>query len=310
VYDPVVMALSRRSFVLAGLAPVAAAASRVSFGVIADVHHGLMPDAHDRLRAFLAAARDRRPDFLIQLGDFCHSAAQAQEFLRTWREAPGTRYSVLGNHDMDHGSKRQIMDGLGMAHSYYSFDAGGFHWIVLDCNHLYRDGRFSDFEKGNYFIDSRQRDWVNADQAEWLEYDLAATALPAIVFSHQPVESPWDRESPPQRRKVREVIAASRARGRGRVVAAFAGHDHVDTHRRSGGVDYFFVNSASYFWAGEKYGGMAKYRDPVFAFVTIGNGTVVIEGRQSEFVPPTPGQMNHPEAARATAGIENRRIAL
>lgn len=84
----------------------------------------------------------------------------------------------------------------------------------------------------------------------------------------------------------------------------------VDAYRCSGGIDYFYVNSASYYWMGESFGGLAKYRDPLFAFVSIENGVVTIEGRQSEFLPPTPKELNHPNAARVTASTKNRRVVL
>ncbi len=41
-------------------------------GLITDPHHGLAPDADKRLDAFMEAVADRKPDFVMQMGDFCH----------------------------------------------------------------------------------------------------------------------------------------------------------------------------------------------------------------------------------------------
>lgn len=310
--------MTRRELILtaaaaagAATAPGQAEPASVSFGIIADVHHGLMPDAHERLRAFLEAASGRKLDFWIQLGDFCHPGAESREFLRDWHEAmPGMpKYSVLGNHDMDKGSKRQILDALRQERSYYSFNAGGIHFAVLDCNYIKGDdGRFLDFDRGNYFQAPKARNWVNPEQIEWLEADLNAATLPGVIFAHQPVHSYWGLPAPEPRRAVREVFARVKAKRRDAVVACFGGHQHVDDYVRFEDVDYIHVNSASYFWLGEEYGRLAKYRDPLFGFVTIRDGRLLIEGRQSQLLAPTPTQVHHPDAARITANLTGRRL--
>jgi hypothetical protein len=41
------------------------------FGVISDVHQDIIPDAADRITAFVAAMTKARADFVVELGDFC-----------------------------------------------------------------------------------------------------------------------------------------------------------------------------------------------------------------------------------------------
>ncbi|BDC48273.1 hypothetical protein F183_A05890 [Bryobacterales bacterium F-183] len=301
----------REMFLLASAVGVAGAKeASVSFGIIADVHHGLMPDAHDRLRAFLEAASGRKLDFLVQLGDFCHPGTESREFLRDWHGARTAKYSVLGNHDMDKGSKREILDALRQERSYYSFDAGGVHFVVLDCNYIRIDRGFVDFDRGNYFQAPTARDWVSAEQMEWLEADLNASKLPGVVFAHQPVYSHWGLPAPEPRRAVREVFARVKAKRRDAVMVCFGGHQHVDDSMRFEDVEYIHINSASYFWVGEEYGRLAKYRDPLFGFVTIADGRMTIEGRQSVLLPPTPSERKHPDAARITAALSSRKLSL
>ena len=90
---------------------------KVTFGLIADVHHGLAPTAMSRLEAFMEAVDKRKPDFVLQLGDFCFGDQDSAAFLRLWNEFRGPRLHVLGNHDMDRLSKVEGDGGLGNARS-------------------------------------------------------------------------------------------------------------------------------------------------------------------------------------------------
>jgi len=42
------------------------------------------------------------------------------------------------------------MDAWGMEKNYYSFDAAGFHFIVLDCNYVKQGNSFLEYANGNY----------------------------------------------------------------------------------------------------------------------------------------------------------------
>jgi len=105
------------------------------------------------------------------------------------------------------------------------------------------------------------------------------------------------------------LTSANRNAGWAKVFACFSGHEHVDHHSESGGVHYLLVNSASYHWVGEEFGRLAKYTRPLFAFVTLSSdGWLSLEGRQGEFIPPSPKKLGHPSGPFATASIEDRKI--
>lgn len=305
---------TRRELLTLGAARLAngAEAQKLSIGIVADLHHGLMPDAHRRLEAFLAAASSRRLDFIIQLGDFCHPKSDSNDFLKLWHSYPGKKHNVLGNHDMDFGTKQQIMDLWEMPKKYYSFDTGGFHFVILDCNNLNFDGVYKDFANGNYFGTGQKRDWVDAEQIEWLRSDLKSTNRPTVVFTHQGIGEFWARNAQINRVNVREALSeANREAGWQKVITVFSGHHHTDHHGERDGVNYLLVNSASYYWVGEEYGSLAKYKEPLFMFVELEEaGRIVIEGRRSSFIPPTPTELKHPDAPYVTASIENRTIAF
>lgn len=276
----------------------------VRFGVIADVHHGLANDTIPRLEAFLTACEGRELDFIIQMGDFNHPEREAMPFLDTWTDHRGPRYGVLGNHDMDRGSKERILDWWQVPHRHYSFDAGFAKFIVLDANHLRADGKLIPYESGNWYRSGITVSLVDPEQIEWLRGELAASEKPVVVFIHQAIDEIWSGGSCQNRAEVRRVLEES-----GKVVAVLQGHEHVDQHEERNGIHYLRVNSASYLWVGEQYGRMAHYRDPLYAFVTLHpDGRMEVEGRTGAWVPPTPAERGYPTAARVTPSIESRRL--
>ena len=121
-------------------------------GIITDLHQGYAPDALGRLQAFMAAMQRARPDFIIEMGDFCNRPADlkaSREVHACWEQFAGPRYHVLGNHDFDCQPKQQVMAAWGMKKNYYSFDNGPFHFAVLDCNYIQKKGQIVPWERGH-----------------------------------------------------------------------------------------------------------------------------------------------------------------
>lgn len=287
----------------------------IKIGWITDLHHGYCTDAQVRLETFLATAEARNPDFIIQGGDFCHPTIEAEPFLKAWHQYKGAKYHVLGNHDMDKGSKQQIMEAWEMSTPYYAFEQGDFRFLVLDCNYLLKDGQYIDYDRGNFYIPLPNRDLVHPNQIEWLRGELAQTNKPCVIISHQSLDEIWGGYGVPNRLAVRKVIDEANNRPDGpKVIACFCGHHHLDDYSYINKVHYFQMNSASYYYTGEGFGSdgaKAMYKDPLFAFVTLDPaGSITIEGRQSSFLPPTPMQQKHPDAARISANISNRSVGI
>ena len=314
--------LTRRSF-LAGTAAMLAApvpraialgrrlAGTVRFGVIADPHHGLAPDAQQRLQAFVDAAIERSDlDFIVQLGDFCHPRDDSIPFLAEFDRFPGARHHVLGNHDMDLGTKAQTMKHWGIEKPYYAFDAGPLRFVVLDLNTLRRGTAYEPYGNANFYAEGIERNWCDPAQLEWLDAQLRTVKRPTIIFSHQPIglstRGTW---LPRQQRAILEVIDGARANPEAAdVLACMSGHLHLDFAQRVKGIYCLSVNSASYHWSG----GMRPYADPLFAFVTIdGEGRLLIEGQRSSFTEGHPwanGQSRDLEGV--TASISDRAVLL
>ena len=279
----------------------------LTIGLVADAHQDIMHDAEQRLEKFVKETIRRNTDFNIQLGDFCFPIKENRSFFNIWSEYQGPKYHVLGNHDMDTSSKQETIDYWGMESSYYSFDQKGFHFVVLDANFLNLDGKYVDYEKANFYIDSAHRTWIHPEQIEWLAEDLARTSLPTVVFVHQGMAHDiWGIKNRTQVQLTFEK--ANEEAGFTKVVACFNGHNHVDGFRKINGIYYIEVNSLSYQWLGEKYQcttrypkevydmkpimvNVAPFEDALFAMVTLSNDKIVIEGMKSRWIGPSPEEL-------------------
>lgn len=302
--------------------------SKITFGVMADIHQDFMYRAEDRLEEFIERMNKEKVDFIIQLGDFCFPTEENRSFVSLWEKFEGPRYHVLGNHDMDRCDKRTIMDYLGMENSYYSFDNGDYHFVVLDACYLWMDGEYIDYSHGNYHRYPQAINNLTPEQLAWLREDLAATDKITILFSHQNLESPFNdfnyglRNSSELREVIRE---ANRKAGFRKVIACMNGHNHLDGVKVIDDLYYVHINSMSYFYMGKEYETVrysrevsdaypllprtAPYRDPLYAIMTLEPGQLTIQGRESEFVGLTPlecGHRNHYGGHEISARISDR----
>ena len=266
----------------------------VRFGITADAHlqGSQTPGNEAFVRQFHQAMREWQPDFVIDLGDFaCQCGegettpalhdAQLEGLRRHWAFYSGLScpaYIAMGNHDVgwlqggdeaieapalyagapggDAITKRELLEGTRMPGRFYSFDARGYHFLVLDGNNwrgpkAVAAGR--DGVAGAYWIDDAQKAWVARDLA-------ANRGKPKIVFCHEelhhtPAEGSregGDRPFPAEGKEasyvdngweLRELFARD-----GEVLACFAGHKHRNRWTVHGGVHY--ITLAATHWEG------------------------------------------------------------
>lgn len=298
------------------------------FGVMADLHQDIMHDGLERLQVFMDRMKEEQVDFIIQLGDFCFPLPENDVILTIWNQFEGPQYHVLGNHDMDRNDKQEIQDYLGMPSNYYAFDAGTFHFIVLDVNYYMHDNQYIDYNNGNYYAHSPQLPYIPDEQLQWLIDDLSRTDRHTIIFSHQSLHNPL--EGALNRDDIHAVlVAANQAAGFHKVMACFNGHNHVDACITHDGIHYIEVNSMSNQWLGEGYEYdydepsllnrrpalkyVAMYQDPLYMTVTLTPNNIQIEGIQSAFIGPTPLERGHSGIVcgyETTAAISHRNLKL
>jgi hypothetical protein len=223
--------------------------AKLSFGIMTDVHYAdtdplgsrYYRESLAKMTECVKLMNDRKVDFFIELGDLKDQDNPITEestlkyldaIEKVYGQFKGPRYHVLGNHDVDSISKEQFLarvenTGISKGSKYYSFDAKGLHFVVLDANYS-ADG--SDYDHGKF-------DWTDTNvplkQLNWLKKDLASTTKPVITFVHQQLDvtgSTGVRNGP----QVRQVLQDSK-----RALAVFQGHHHAGHYSHIEGVHYY-----------------------------------------------------------------------
>lgn len=267
----------------------------IKFGVITDLHHDIMHDSLERLGTFIDAMNHEKPDFIIQVGDFCIPKNENKPLLEVWNKFDGPKFHVLGNHDTDGGFKREQTVAFWNAQDkYYSFDKGSYHFVVLD---------------GNEHNESKSRPagyarYISAAQLNWLRNDLKNTNLPTIIFCHQGMDN--DAGGLENGTLIRYTLEQAKNKNRKpKVIMVISGHHHQDYHNHINDIHYVQINSASYQWLGDKYQEVrytkeidqahpnikntVPYREPIWAMIDIKDGeTIRIKGKKTEFVGSSP----------------------
>lgn len=286
-------------------------AKKLSIGIISDLHHlqfNVREDA--RMTAFMDAVMKASPDFIIQCGDFCRPK-QSETIMAQWNRFAGPKYHVLGNHDMDVCDKATIMKLWGMEKPFYSFDQGGYHFIVMDRNFLrQKDQTLVDYNTSNWGpLPSPMRSFSDKLQLEWLRQDLAEAKHPVIVFMHQPVFLSDFYDELGNADEILAIfdeanLAANQAGKNTKITAVFMGHDHDDRYGARNGVHYFLLNSASYVYTSS---GAYYYKDALYAFVTIDpSGWLHIEGRSTTYRDAVPDKVR----AQFPTSISDHKVKL
>lgn len=214
---------------------------RLRIGMVTDLHYADKPPAGTRhYRETLAKIAEvgeefqkARPDFVVELGDLIDAAetveAEKQYLARINKEfssLPGDKHYVLGNHCVSTLTKDEFLEGVGQRKSHYSFDSGGFHFVVLDACFL-----SSGVPYGRNNVKWNDAN-IPAEQVEWLRDDLQSTTGKTIVFVHQRLDVKTDH-GVKNAEQVRRVLENS-----GKVLAVFQGHSHKNDLIDINGIHY------------------------------------------------------------------------
>jgi predicted phosphodiesterase len=246
--------LGRRAFLQSGTLLLATATTlnpsrlnaadgndRLRVGLITDLHHADKPTAGSRhyretLGKLAEAATQfekEKATFIVELGDLIDAADSVeteQRYLKTinreFAKISKDRHYVLGNHCVDTLTKTEFLGGVEQEKSYYSFDRGEFHFVVLD----------SCFRNDGEHYGRKNSKWNDANippaEVEWLQADLKSTSKKTVIFAHQrlDVSNDYGVKNCPE---VRKIFEAS-----GKVLAVFQGHSHHNDLKDIGGIHY------------------------------------------------------------------------
>ena len=243
--------LGRRAFLKNGTLVLTALGSQLyaadeetpslNIGLITDLHYADKPASGSRhyreTPGKLAEAADHfaqyKPEFIVELGDFIDAADSVAAELgylkrinRDYSQICKQRHYVLGNHCVYTLRKREFLDAVEQPKSYYSFDAGKFHFVVLD----------SCFRTDGMPYGRKNFEWTDPNlppaELEWLKDDLKKTNRKTVVFAHQRLDVS-DHYGVKNAVAVRKTLEDS-----GKVLAVFQGHSHDNAHREIAGIHY------------------------------------------------------------------------
>ncbi len=244
--------IARRAFINGGSLILATSAfsdrllaadqeSSLKIGLMTDLHHADKPPAGTRYYretlSKLAEATERfaieKPDFVVELGDLIDAADSVETELRYLKTINAqfaavckNRHYVLGNHCVDTLTKQEFLGTVGQPNSYYSFDRGDFHFVVLD-SCFRSDGQ--PYQRKNF-------GWTDANippsELEWLQADLVGSDKQVVVFAHQRLDVENDH-GVRNAAAVRTVLQSSN-----KVLAVFQGHSHQNDWKEIGGIHY------------------------------------------------------------------------
>jgi 3',5'-cyclic AMP phosphodiesterase CpdA len=164
---------------------LAATAPGLTFLQISDSHMGFDRPANPNTKGTLEAAIDHikaiptRPAFMIHTGDITHlsKASEFDDAAQIISQAKLDTHYVPGEHDIIDPEVKLYKDRYGAGtkgSGYYSFDAGGVHFMgLVNVANLQGGGMGS--------LGDEQLDWIEAD----LKGRSAST--PLVVFAHIPL---------------------------------------------------------------------------------------------------------------------------
>lgn len=228
------------------------------FAAVSDIQYADKVDAGARhyrgslplLKEFAAAVKERRPDFLIQLGDLIDAGPETHldAVLPLLSAADVPLYHVVGNHCLTLG-RETLLRRLGLTQTYYDFTrpgAPGWRFVVLDGN----DGGYGA---------------IGPAQVEWLKKVLEQAVRQnerILCFCHFPLIEGAGKARIADARSVLEVLDANP-----RVVAWFAGHDHAGGYAVRRGVHHVTLR-----------GMVEASKQNAFAFVELGPDGLRLQG--------------------------------
>ena len=230
----------------------------VKAGIITDMHHTTKADTPTRkysasqakMETFIATMKQEKPVFVIEMGDFVDTLAKGTDPAKNLGEIEKTftsiepHYHVLGNHEFDNLTREFVLKSIDntdipQGETWYSWDNNGIHFVVLDADYTPESPhRPYDMNTPKDTFWSWKDTFVPPQELEWLKKDLATTALPTVVFTHQTLDRVDEQDhNIKNASSVRKILEDS-----GLVLAVLSGHDHAGGYANIKGIHYIVMN--------------------------------------------------------------------
>ena len=163
-----------------------------------DVHARTEWDTPQAMARAAAAINEQKPDLVLAGGDLItdgfqsHAAEVAPRWAAYMQMHQAIRadiFPALGNHDLvaarphdgtppAENPRSIYLSYMGLQRTYYSFDAVGYHFIILDSIQITPD-------------DYQYHGIIRPEQLEWVKQDLSTVSkeAPIVLLTHMPLLS-------------------------------------------------------------------------------------------------------------------------
>ncbi|GEM_PF-1440022 len=208
------------------------------FSLVTDLHYQKLDRAVSKLRLqdYVDTMAGWGPAFVVQNGDLIQGWSSYDQNLADMFSADSIldglsvpRYNVIGNHELETNiSLAEALNIFGADSSYYSFDRGGYHFIVLNAAYD-TSGQPSNWHQG----------YIPSFEESWLVNDLANADKYTIVFLHHNIDNQAGVDTTyyvRDRRHIRHLLEDS-----GKVIAVFEGHLHVTYDWIHNNIAYYSI---------------------------------------------------------------------
>ncbi|WP_297633276.1 metallophosphoesterase [uncultured Clostridium sp.] len=285
----------------------------LNFAIFTDLHFDHIPDGYERLSQFIQKIKNHNLNFVIQLGDLCIPKDENKYLLELLESINIPIYHVLGNHDSDLFSKKEILKFFKLNNSYYCFKYGNIKFIVLDTCFIKRNNQYFSFNIDNYNKSTDIYPILPDYEFDWLQNELNDDEnLFYIIFSHHSLENNFNNRGIFNRVEIQNLINNVNTPKK-KILCCINGHDHADSIDLIHKTHYISLNSMSYIWCGPEYEhfdysqktheqfpflkDLILYKDPLYATITINNiGTLFLNGLTSDYKSNSPLTLNMPSS--------------
>lgn len=244
--------------------------SKVRLLFYTDVHSTEERQAPKAMERAVESINNQGADLIINGGDLIHrgfqlSAAAAEKrwdiYMGMHQAIRGEIFSTLGNHDLvaikpEDGSppsedpRAMFRKRLGLEGCYYSFDALGYHFVVLD----------------SILIKAQQASyggWIDPEQLEWLKEDLSKLppCAPIVAVTHIPLLTNFHAatagatQATPARLVISNNVEVLKSFAGHKLILVLQGHIHVDELIRWRGITFITGGAiCGAWWRGPRLG--------------------------------------------------------
>lgn len=221
-----------------------------SFGLLTDIQYADRPmqigryyrNALYKTNNCIDALNRVPVDFCVHLGDLIDWPGDPEKghqalstMISAMKRFDGPMYYLLGNHDVDSVSSRDLAVRLGMLNgqTWYAFNFKEVHFIALDCNF---DASGSAYQPGSTVWDQC---YIPDEELQWLESDLQTTRSKIVVILvHALLDDMDNPHVIKNAAAVRSILEASKKR-----LIVFQGHMHSGHESMTNGICYHTLRS-------------------------------------------------------------------